>query len=475
MKYPKYLESKIEEIKQVVKSWPVDKDLTEVMSWILQFESDHYDLALRVIYNLNVIGPDDLNVALSVAYSKLLRHAKEAGNRISKENTLYMPIGSDGKSGAMIAYNFRTINDLSSSYFMSSENLELVKSGTIHNLVLVDDIIASGDQSSKELVKVADKARIMGIKNVYLVTAFGFKDGIDRIRNTQVADVFSAVEYDDRDTVMNLDSLFYKELPHDRRQQYLEAISKYYGGYGYVGENKLPIGGLISFYYNTPNCTLSMIWGSHNGWIPLFERKHEPNVKELDVYTMEEFLEEKNVEVDVEKVKKEECSIYVEGKTEELFIQELATRNDNFGYKKVNVISIGPFVSETLISSLKNYSDTVFFITDDDINSDNAHIKSIKEATSGVDLKSMGPTMSYFDLDKIKQSERFTKVFGKDFVNGTDDITTIYNYLENRIIKRAPGVYKVDNMRELVEHCANEEKVKELISLFQKEDSEIEE
>lgn len=472
MKYPKYLESKVDEIKKIVESWPVEKDLTEVMSWILQFEPDHYDLAVRVIYNLNVIGPNDLNVALSVAYSKLLRHAKEAGNKISKENTLYMPVGSDGKSGAMIAYNFRTINDLSSSYFLSSETLEFVKNGKINNLVLVDDIIASGDQSSKELIKVADKARMMGIKKVYLVTAFGFREGIDRIRNTQVADVFSAVEYDDRDTVMNLDSLFYKELPHDKRQQYLEAISKYYGGYGYIGDNMLPIGGLISFYYNTPNCTLSMIWGSNNGWIPLFKRKHEPNVKEPDVYTLEEFLKEKNVEVDV---KKEECAIYVEGKTEELFIQELASRNDNFGYEKVSVISIGPFVSETLISALKNFSDTVFFITDDDITSESVHMKSITEATKDVDLKSMGPTMSYFDIDKIKQSERFTKVFGKDFVNGSDDITTIYNYLENRLIKRAPGVYKVENMRELVENCANEEKIKELISLFQREDAEIEE
>ena len=131
MKYPKYLESRIQEICAIVSNWHSDKKVEEVMSWILQFEPDHYDLAIRILRNINYIGPDDLNTALSVAYSKLLRHAKEKGKKISLENTLYMPIGSDGKSGAMIAYNFRMINDLSSSYFMSEETFEFVKEGKI--------------------------------------------------------------------------------------------------------------------------------------------------------------------------------------------------------------------------------------------------------------------------------------------------------------------------------------------------------
>ena len=169
MKYPKYLENRIEEISSVVKSWPVEKSLEEVMAWVLQFEKNDYDLALRVLKNLNVIGANDLNVALTVAYSKLLRHALEKDNRISNENTLYMPIGNDGKSGAMIAYSFRMINGLSSAYFFSKDNLQLVKAGKIKNLVLLDDIIATGDQSSKQLVEVAEKARTLGIQNIYAI------------------------------------------------------------------------------------------------------------------------------------------------------------------------------------------------------------------------------------------------------------------------------------------------------------------
>lgn len=473
MKYPRYLEVRLQEIREIIKTWPVDKPVEEVMSWILQFEPSHYDLALRVIKNLNFIGPDDLNTALSVAYSKLLRHAREKDDVITIGNTLYMPIGSDGKSGAMIAYNFRMINDLSSSYFMSKDTFEFVKEGKINNLVLVDDIIATGDQSGEQLKEIAEKARSLGIKNVYLVTAFGFRKGIDRLRDTQVADVFSAVEYDDRDTVMNLDSLFYENLPHDMRQQYWEAISKYYGGYGYGNRNSNgPIGGLIAFYYNTPNCSLNMIWGSNNGWMPLFGRRHDRSAAEPELYSLKEFLETKNDAINVEK---QECSIYVEGKTEELFIQELAQRNNNFGYKSVSVISIGPFVSESLITALIKFSEVVFFVTDDDITKDNAHVKSIKEATKDTELKSMGPTMSYFDIDKINKSEYFTKVFGKDFIGNNDDEDALYVYLENKLIKRASAVYKSDNMRELIDNCAKEDKIKSLVKMFQKEDTEIDE
>lgn len=213
-----------------------------------------------------------------------------------------------------------------------------------------------------------------------------------------------------------------------------------------------------------------MIWAKGNGWIPLFERKSDANVKKPEFYTPDEFLETKNEDASVTK---DECAIYVEGKTEELFIQELASRNNNFGYKSLNILSIGPFVSDSLITALRKYSKRVFFVTDDDLDTDTPHVRNIKEITKDVGIQSMGPTMSYFDIEKIKNSEYFIKVFGKDFVNESEDKVTLYNYLENRLIKKAPAVYKLDNMRELLDHCVIEDNLNNLIKMFQKEDAEI--
>ena len=42
MKYPKYIENRLEEIVSIVKLWPVEKSVEEVMAWILSLR--------RVIY-----------------------------------------------------------------------------------------------------------------------------------------------------------------------------------------------------------------------------------------------------------------------------------------------------------------------------------------------------------------------------------------------------------------------------------------
>lgn len=465
MKYPLKLENKLSQIQEIVLGWPVEKPISDVMKWLLQFESDYYDLAIRVLKNLNVIGSDDLNSALSVAYSKLKRHAREMGNTISKDNTLYMPIGNDGKSGAMIAYNFRMINGLNSAYFLSKDTLDRVKEGKINNLVLIDDIIATGEQSSKQLKEIADKARQLGIQNIYLMTAFGFKEGIEKLRETQVADVFSAIEYDEKDTVMSLDSAFYEGLPHQKRQQYLEAISKYYKGYGYG-----IIGALITFYYNTPNCSIGMIWGSDEGWIPLFPRKFDLKNIGPELYELDELIKS---EQPTEVVQKAECSIYVEGKAEEFFIQELAKKYDNFGYTEVNVVSIGLFFSANLITSLKKYSKRVFFVTSNKQDEETGYTKVVREAMGDTRLEQMDPVMSYFKLEEIKKSDRFMKVIHQDMLDDSNPEETIMAFLENKLIKKAPAIYKVDNMKELIDKCADEEKIQSLIRIFQKEDSEI--
>ena len=56
MKYPRELEDKVKEIKTIIEGWPVEKSLNEVMEWILQFETEDFELALRILKQLNVVG-----------------------------------------------------------------------------------------------------------------------------------------------------------------------------------------------------------------------------------------------------------------------------------------------------------------------------------------------------------------------------------------------------------------------------------
>ena len=151
MKYPIDIEIRLKEIEEVISKWPKKKRLEDVITWMLQFDNEDFDLAFRIIKNLNVIGPEELNSALAISYSKLMRRAKAKKINISLKNTMFAAIGGASKSGAMIAYNFRLINELASANFLDEETIKFIEEGEVENLVLVDDIIATGDQSAKEL------------------------------------------------------------------------------------------------------------------------------------------------------------------------------------------------------------------------------------------------------------------------------------------------------------------------------------
>ena len=173
-------------------------------------------------------------------------------------------------------------------------------------------------------------------------------------------------------------------------------------------------------------------------------------------------------------MEKEECSIYVEGKTEELFLRTLATQYDNFGYGSVNIVSIGAFFSGSLIESLKKYSEKVFYVTDGNLDEDTGYAKSVKEATKDVELTRISNVMSYFDKEKIETSEYYIKIFGNGFIEDDLSDEALYSFLENKLIKKAPSMSRANNMKVLIETCSNMEKIQKLIHVFQKEDEEKE-
>lgn len=452
MKYPLEIEKQIEEITEIVNNWPVKKNIEEVINWVLQFDNDDFDLAFRVIKNLNVVGPENLNSALSIAYSKLMRHAKNKGINLSLKNTLYASIGGASKSGAMISYNFRLINELSSANFLDDNSIKYIEEGKIDNLVLVDDIIATGDQSSKDLREIADRVIPLGVKNIFVLTAIGFKTGIKKVQDTELADVFSALEYDEKDSIVSLDSKFYEGLSYSKRKAIFEKFSKY-KGIGYDG-----VGALIAFYYNTPNCTINSIWTSAHGWIPLFPRMSDVSGIDKHYPELDSALQ-KPISTDVKQEKA--CAIFVEGKTHEIFFEELAKKFEQFGFEKLDVISIGPFYSERLIGSLDKLSEKYLLVTEIEV-PETGHGKRVKEIVDANKLLTIENIMGYFDIEKIMESDYFSNAIDKEAFKA--DPKNSQDYLELRLIIKATPTRRDSNVRELVQNYLLDDKVKELIA-----------
>lgn len=447
MKYPIEIENKINAINQIISSWPVKKSLNEVISWMLQFDNEDFDLAFRIIKNLNVIGPEELNSSLSIAYSKLNRQAQLKKINLSLKNTLYVSIGGAGKSGAMIAYNFRLINELSSANFLDDDSIKYLEEGKIENLVLIDDFIGTGEQASKELKEISEKVLSLGVKNIFVLTAIGFKSGIKKLQETELADVFSALEFDDKDSVNSLDSNFYEGLTFSARKNYFEKFSKY-RGLGYRG-----LGALIVFYYNTPNATINCICGDTKGWIPLFPRIS--NVTGIDKHYPK--LEQANVRKDT-LVSENVLNIYVEGKLDELFFELIyQTYPDKFkDFNKVEIISIGPFYSPKLIESLKLLSTKYLFISEKDVE-DSPHTRRINSIMNGNNILLTDDIITFFNIDQIIESDYFNlKIDEKDKEN-------LQKYLNIKLFRRVSPNVRQDNLEILFREFRNEEKLNALI------------
>ena len=456
MKYPRELEDKVKEIKTIIEGWPVEKSLNEVMEWILQFETEDFELALRILKQLNVVGQKDFEGALKIAFSKLMRHANEKGIKLSNTNTIYCPIGTAGKSGAMVAYHFRTVNQLASSHFLDDETLKQLKIGKIKNLVLVDDIIATGDQANKAVDKIKPIAAAAGINNVYLLSIIGYKQGIKAVLDAGQVDVFAAIEYDLIDTLNSIDCSFFNGMPYEERKQAIDKISNKYKGPGYKG-----FGGFVTFYYNTPNCTLYSVSMNTNGWIPLFLRYRDLNsVDEPEFVQLTKELEKTKPAKD----ELDECSIYTEGMVEEQFLEELSLRYDNFGFSSLRILSIGSLGPKEKLDKYRKITSKTIFITDSESDEKG---KSVPPRLKEKDVVFMGNVMKYFDVMKIVMSPICSPLLGEHPVILMEP-KLLHQDLEMKLLKRVSPTQRIEVMKELVNNCIIDSEVVKLVEKIKK-------
>ncbi|BDD03956.1 phosphoribosyltransferase-like protein [Aureibacter tunicatorum] len=437
MKYPSKIQQQLEDVKSIISSWSINVDFEQVLQWIMQFDNQDFGLAIRILKNLNVIGYDELNEGLEVAYSKLERKAIEAKTKISHKNTIFAGIGENGKSGNMISYNFRLTNEISEDNFvLNDETLEYLEAGQIKNIVLIDDILSTGDSVLSEVKKLTEKTIPLKVENIFVLTAVGMSEGIEKVKEETKGKVhvFSAFEYDISDTVISLDSKFYDGIPYQDRIKVKEKL-EYYGNsiyqkgkLGYKG-----IGGLIVFYYNTPNTTIPLIWGSRNSWIPLFKRATKltgisAHYKEFDKAIAKKAKAQQTTEKNLE-----EITFYVEGRFDEEFLVSQLDKLISFlELKKASIISLGGFNSKKLIDNLNKLSNTkLLFVAEDDTFAPSGYQKIIKDNIKNSPHIFIQPVMYYIKIDQLYADEDYIRLLPKE-----EELVDLNDAEKRRLIER---------------------------------------
>ncbi|RCX18951.1 hypothetical protein DEU47_1136 [Bacillus sp. AG236] len=430
MKYPKLLRSKLEELEAVISSWPVDMTIDNVAKWMLQFDTADFDLASRVIRNLNVVGQEEINTALEISYSKLIRKSIEKGSKIGPENTLFASIGSPGKSGSLVSYHFRLINGISEENFLDDSKESLLKRGLIENVVLVDDIIGTGNQATNEIRRLQDKVSALGVKNFFLLTICGLQQGISKITEDTKAHPFSALEYGEEDTIKSFDSHLYEGMTYKEKVRLKERLNYY----GLMCMSGMPLGyqelgTLIAFHYNTPNTTLPIIWSKSNNWIPLFQRATRIDGIVSYYEKFDQALIEKESYTKTLTEHQHRLIIYVDGKIDEevfdLLVNEFKL-TDKLGFVEIRVIHLKKASNESIIDITRYEPDAIFVL-----DSDHRALGLLKEVRVLILKPSI---LELFDLNKLYSLDELFQTL--PHINLKEDIpdSTLYD-IEKALFK----------------------------------------
>lgn len=244
----------------------------KVQQWIDQFNNDKdKDTASKIFSKIQYYDSEAVKNFCKLSFIEWQIKQKTEINK-----TLFIPLGSSGKSGQMIGYLFRTANSIPESKIKNQEAVTRNDISNYDQIVFLDDFTGTGNQFlNNSTVKFVIRNRSWLLTNqkkaakLSFISLVAMEKAIENIQEKAPVEVIS---------------------PHVRRRAYasnnyefIEFNLKYgsglfrkkdkdlYLGWGDVGET-------IIFFYNVPNNTLPILWSgayskvTKQKWIPLFKR-----------------------------------------------------------------------------------------------------------------------------------------------------------------------------------------------------------
>lgn len=208
------------------------------------------------------------------------------------EDTIFLPVSSYGGiyNGAInILESFEAaIEDQSEvtkkkiaidpRTFFNSFDIQHIK-----NIVFLDDIIGSGETFTDFLIRISlELPELIEEKKLYLFSLINLEKGIQHLKDFSTDHEWEVniINQKVKKSIFE-DPLFYEDS--ETKNEHKKIIKNYENILvDNVKENEIYVMGykksslLVSFYYNTPNNTLSVFWkGIENQWFPIFKRKED--------------------------------------------------------------------------------------------------------------------------------------------------------------------------------------------------------
>ena len=239
-----------------------------IASWLKQFEQEERQVIAALLPHFRFYSFARVTKKLTTLHQAIAR-----GLNLDAPSIWYIPVGYVAKSGSLIAYLYRTTNDIPQERFILATDLAKVVLRKDTAVVFLDDYIGSGHQARQ----VWDGVLSINPKAPSLCTfvfgaLVGTESGIGHVESTTGFKIYVVDQLSEVDMPLGLSSrIFTTDVDRLRAGEILKR-------YGWKLDPKAPLGyansqGLLAFFYSTPNNTLPIFWSTESGWRPLLPHK----------------------------------------------------------------------------------------------------------------------------------------------------------------------------------------------------------
>lgn len=239
----------------------------EIDNWLKQFEICEQGYINKLLNNFIYYNSNMVRDVVKKLHNKIVNDFV-----LDVDDIWYVPVGYVTKSGSVIAYYYRSVNELKEEKFISSNDINRILNKSNIGVVFIDDYIGTGHQAKQVWEFVINPIiEQFSESKFFYCTLAGMKEGIEYIRKNTGFEVLVDKVICAEELPFNEKSKIF-ENPVERKKA--EEIVRKYGEILYPG-NALGYKNsqaLIGFFYSTPNNTLPIFWSTNEKWHPLLPR-----------------------------------------------------------------------------------------------------------------------------------------------------------------------------------------------------------
>lgn len=239
----------------------------EIDDWLQQFEICEQKYINKLLDHFTYYNSNMVRDVVKMLHNKIVTNFN-----IDVDNIWFVPVGYVTKSGCVIAYYYRSVNELKEERFISSNDINRIINKSNIGVVFIDDYIGTGHQARQVWEFVINPIiEQFSDCSFFYCTLVGREEGIEYIRESTGFEVLvDKVIYAEQQPFNEKSRIFENAIERKKA----EEIVRKYGEILYPG-NALGYKdsqALIGFFYSTPNNTLPIFWSTNERWHPLLPR-----------------------------------------------------------------------------------------------------------------------------------------------------------------------------------------------------------